>query len=162
MLVMSVLSVLAAGVQAQVYKCIDAGGKTTYLQAPCPSGSKSTAVSRVVPPAPPPPAPATGESTRDKGEKAVKAIGPKSAAELEQEFRKRRLEQGKAQEKETQKLADTQAREENCRNARLQIVSLDSGVRGRVNEKGERYVLDDAQVEQAKASAQKLVGQWCK
>jgi len=39
----------AAGAQAQVYKCIDASGKTTYLQSPCPAGAKSSAISRTVP-----------------------------------------------------------------------------------------------------------------
>lgn len=166
-LVLSVFSVFATGAQAQVYKCIDASGKTTYLQSPCPSGAKSTAISRTVPPAPAQAEPAVGGAEKggkaDKAGKAAKASGPKSAAELEQEFRQRQQEQEKAREKEAQKLAETKAREENCRNSRLQLVNLESGARQlRIDDKGERQVLDEAGVEQAKANARKLVDQWCK
>ena len=165
-LVLSVFSVFATGAQAQVYKCIDASGKTTYLQSPCPSGAKSTAISRTVPPAPPQSEPAAGvggAGKADKAGKAAKASGPKSAAELEQEFRKRKQEQEKAREKEEQKLAETKAREDNCRSSRLQIINLDSGApQSRINEKGERQVLDEAGVAQEKAKARKLAEQWCK
>lgn len=165
-LVLGVFSVFATAAQAQVYKCIDASGKTTYLQSPCPSGAKSAAVSRTVPPAPPQPEPAPGvggAEKADKAGKAAKAFGPKSAAELEQDFRKRKQEQEKAREKEEQKLADAKAREENCRNARLQVINLESGVRqSRIDEKGERQFLDEAGVEQEKATARKLAEQWCK
>ena len=165
-LVLSALSVFAAGAQAQVYKCIDASGKTTYLQSPCPSGAKSTAISQTVPPAPPQSEPAAGVGSAEKADKAgkaAKASGPKTAAELEQDFRKRKQEQEKAREKEEQKLAETKAREENCRNSRLHVINLESGARQvRVDEKGNRNVLDEGQVEQEKASARKLVEQWCK
>lgn len=165
-LVLSVFLLFATGAQAQVYKCIDAGGKTTYLQSPCPSGAKSTAISRTVPPAPPQSEPAAGvggAEKADKAGKAAKASGPKSAAELEQDFRKRKQEQDKSREKEQQKLAETRVREENCRNSRLQIINLESGVRQlRVDEKGDRKFLDEAGIEQEKANARKLVDQWCK
>ena len=165
-LVLSLFSVFATGAHAQVYKCIDAGGKTTYLQSPCPSDAKSAAISRTVPPAPPQSEPAAGIGGAEKGDKAgkaAKASGPKSAAELEQDFRKRKQEQEKSREKEEQKLADTKLREENCRNSRLQLVNLESGVRQlRIDEKGERQFLDDAGIEQEKAKARKVVEQWCK
>lgn len=163
-LVLSIFSVFATGAQAQVYKCIDASGKTTYLQSPCPSGAKSTAISRSVPPAPAQVEPAVGNAEQAaKAGKAAKASGSKSAAELELEFRKRKQEQEKSREKDEQKLAETKAREENCRNARLQIINLESGVRQlRVDEKGERQYLDEAGIEQEKAGARKLAEQWCK
>jgi len=162
-LVLSALSVFAAGAQAQVYKCVDASGRTTYLQSPCPSGAKSTAISQTVPPAPPPVEPAAGAGGAEKAGKAAKASGPKTAAELEQDFRKRKQEQEKAREKEEQKLAETKAREENCRNSRLHVINLESGARQvRVDEKGNRNVLDEGQVEQEKANARKRVEQWCK
>jgi hypothetical protein len=162
-LVLSALSVFAAGAQAQVYKCVDASGKTTYLQSGCPSGAKSTAISRTVAPALPPVEPAAGEGGAEKAGKAAKASAPKTAAELEQDFRKRKQEQEKAREKDDQKLAETKAREENCRNSRLQVINLESGARQlRVDEKGDRNYLDEGQVEQEKANARKLVEQWCK
>ena len=163
-LVLGVVSVVATAAQAQVYKCVDASGKTTYLQSPCPSGAKSTAISRTVPPGSPKAEPAAGGAEKgDKAGKSAKASGPKTAAELEQDFRKRKQEQEKAREKEEQKLAETQAREENCRNSRLQIINLESGARqSRVDEKGERQNLDEAGIEREKANARKLVADWCK
>jgi len=165
-LVLSALSVYTAAAQAQVYKCIDANGKTTYLQLPCPSGAKSTAISRIVPPAPPQPEPAVAEGGADKAGKAgkaAKASGPKTTAELEQEFRKRKQEQEKLQQKEEQKLADAKVREDNCRNSRLQVINLESGARlSRLDEKGDRNYLTENQIEQEKAAARKLVEQWCK
>ena len=165
-LLIGFFSVFAAGAHAQVYKCIDASGKTTYLQSPCPSSAKPAAISRTVPPAPPQPVPAAAAGSADKADKAgkaAKASGPKSAAELEQEFRKRKQDQEKSREKEEQKLADAKAREDNCRNSRLQLINLESGARQlRIDEKGERQVLDEAGIEQEKARARKLVEQWCK
>ena len=67
---LAVLFLAAAGAQAQVYKCIDAAGKTSYSQSPCPSHSRSAAVTRTVPPAP---AAAPATATGDKG---ARAAGP--------------------------------------------------------------------------------------
>lgn len=165
-LVLSLIATFATGAQAQVYKCIDASGKTTYLQSPCPSGAKSAAISRTVPPAPPQPETAArvgGADKADKAEKAAKASGPKTAAELEQDFRKRKQDEEKLREKEEQKLADAKVREENCRNSRSQIINLESGTRQlRYDEKGEPRYLDEGQIEQEKANARRLADQWCK
>jgi len=158
-LVLGALCGIAAGAQAQVYKCVDASGNTTYLQSPCPTGAKSSAISRTVPPAPAA-APATGSGAPDK---AAKASGPKTAAEMELDYRKRKQEEEKQREKEQQKLADSKATEENCRNSKAQLASLESGMRQmRFNAQGQPEALDEAQVEQAKANARRLVDQWCR
>ena len=156
-LALAALTMLSSGVKAQVYKCVDAVGKTTYLQSPCPTGAMSTAISRKLAPAPP-----AAATPADKAGKAAKATEPKTAAELEQDFRKRQQEQAQAQEKERKKLAEAKMREDNCRNSRIQAAALETGVRARINEKGERYVLDDAQFEQELANARKLADQWCR
>lgn len=161
-LVLSALSVFTAAAQAQVYKCIDASGKTAYLQSPCPTGAKSAAIAKTVPPAPPPPPPGKGDAGK-AGKNGKAATGPKSAAELEMEFRTRKQEQEKAQEQEAKKLAEAKVREENCRNSRLQLINLESGARQlRVDEKGERSYLNEVQIEQEKARARQLADQWCK
>jgi hypothetical protein len=155
--VLSALWILAAGAHAQVYKCIDANGKTIYMQSSCPAGDKSKAISRTVPPAPA--APAAGGAA----DKAGKSSGPKTAAELEQDFRTRRQEEEKQREKEDQKLADAKERENNCRNAKARVLSLDSGIRPwQMNEKGEPAFLDEAQIERESANARKAAEQWCK
>jgi len=159
LLFLSFFAIAASGVQAQTYKCIDAGGKTSYSQSPCPPGAKSAAINQTVPSAPIAAPVAAGDSAG----KAAKAAGPKSTAELELEFRKRRQAQEDADKKEAQKLADAQGREENCRNSRHHLENLESGMRqARTNEKGERYLLDETQIEQEKVKARKVTEQWCK
>jgi hypothetical protein len=150
------LALPAAAVRAQVYKCVDpATGKTTYLQSPCPSNTRSETVRKTVPP--------DSSAGATAGAGAGKSSGPKTAAELEQDFRKRRQERDDARKKDDEKFAEAKAKEENCRNARLHVIALESGVRqSRVNEKGERVFLEDAQVEQEKARARSSVDQWCK
>lgn len=161
MLILTALCMTTPMAFAQVYKCVDASGRTTYVQSPCPTGTKATTLNMVVPPAPPPAEPAKGDA--DKAGKAAKASGPKTAAEMEQDFRQRRQEQQKAQEKEEQRLAEVKMREDNCRNSRLQLMNLEAGGRhARVDEKGERSILDESQLEQEKANARKLVQEWCK
>lgn len=160
-----ILALPSVEVGAQVYKCVDpASGKTTYLQSPCPSNTRSETVRKTVPAVA---SPATGSGAGSQGDPAkaaaAKSTGPKTAAELEQDFRKRRQEQEEARKKEDEKLAEAKTKEENCRSARMQVITLDSGVRqARVNEKGERVFLEDAQVNQEKAKARAAVDQWCK
>ena len=137
---------------AQINKCVDAGGKTFYSQTPCPPNVKSSIIRAATPPASPPPASA-----------AAKATAPKSAAELELEFRKRRTEQADASKKEQEKATEAQQREENCRASKGSLASIDSGGRqSRVNDKGERYVLDEAQAARERDRAKLAVDQWCK
>ena len=131
---------------AQVYKCIESG-RTVYSQNPCPSGAQSTTIRRDAPTAPAP--------------GAAKA-GPMTAVEQEQEFRKRQKEKEEAQKKDEQKTAQADEKQRNCETARQQLAQYEIGGRiGRIDSKGERYYLDDAQIDQGKASAQASVRQWC-
>ena len=144
---------LAGSVHAQVYKCVDASGKTVYMQSPCPTGERATTLNRNAPAAAPA-APTAGQNA---------ASGPKSAAQLDQEFRKRRVEQQEAEKKSEEQAAQAKDKEENCKAARAQLASLNSGMRQmRINEQGERVYLEDAQVEQEKVRAQRAVDNSCK
>jgi hypothetical protein len=145
---------LAGAAQAQVFKCVDSSGKTVYSQSPCPKDAKSSTIQRSVPPAVPAAAAAKGDAT--------KSSGPKTAAELDQEFRKRRKEQEDAQKKSQE--SETQAREkaENCTRARAALAGLEqSGRQMRLDEKGERVFLDEAGIEQEKDRARKTVQANC-
>jgi hypothetical protein len=148
MLCLAALALTPCAVQAQVYKCVDPAGKVVYTQDPCPKGARSSALSRD-------PAPAPKESREA-------ASGQKSATTPEEAFRKRRQEQAEAEKKSSQQQAQTQDKQENCRAARGQLTSLESGIRQvRINENGERYFLDDDQIEQEKARARKAVESSC-
>lgn len=136
---------------AQVNKCIDATGKTVYSQSPCPATSKSASVRQSVPSVPSQPA------------AAAKAGAPKSAAELELEFRKRQTEQAEAGKKASEKSAEAQQREENCRTSKGTLAGLEAdGRQSKLNEKGERAYLNEAEVAAERARARAAVDQWCK
>jgi len=146
-----------ASAQAQVYKCVDAGGKVVYSQDPCPANMKPGRISGNVPSAPA----AAPAGKAEKGE-AAKSAAPKTAAEQEQAFRKRQQERAKATKESDQKSAETQRKEENCRNARERLAQYETGGRiGRINAQGERYYLDDAQIAQETSSARAAVAQAC-
>src|SRR5437773_4430556 len=143
--------------QGQVYKCVDAAGKFIYSPDPCPANTKPGAISRSVIRAP---AAAPAESAA-KGD-AAKTAAPKTAAEQEQAFRKRQQDQAKTAKESEQKSAEAQRKEENCRNARERLTQYEIGGRQtRINAQGERYYLEDAQIEQEKARARADVTQSC-
>ncbi|HTF15571.1 MAG TPA: DUF4124 domain-containing protein [Burkholderiales bacterium] len=157
----------AAGAQAQVYKCVDAAGKVVYTQDPCPANMKSDTMTRNRPSAPAaPPADPSADKT-DKADKAAKgdaakSAAPKTAAEQEQAFRKRQQDQAKAAKESEQKSAEAQRKGENCRSAKERLTQFEIGGRmSRINAQGERYYLEDAQIEQEKARARAEVALHC-
>ena len=138
--------VLAAGctaAHAQVYKCVDAQGKTVYSQSACPGTAKSTTIdSRPAPSAP-----------------AAKSSDPRKA---DAEFKKRQLEAEKEQEKEQKASQEKEAKKVNCAAAQQQLQLYQSGQRlSRLNPSGERYYLDEKDIAQETAKAQQAVTQWC-
>lgn len=151
---------ISANSFAQMNKCVDAAGKTTYTQSPCPANTKSTAISKAVPP---PTAPAAAVSAGDAAKGAPAAKGPSSPAEAEQAFRKRQQDQAEDQKKKQELAAQAQQKEQNCQQARSALAGLNAGGRqARFDEKGERAFLDDNQIALEKEKAQKTVEQSCK
>ena len=149
-------SLAAAGVQAQVYKCADASGNISYSQVPCPANAKREPISK----GGIPPAPATAPAEGAAG-KAAKG-GPMTPAEQEQAFRKRQQDQSKAAKDADQKTAEAQAKEANCRIARGRLAQYEIGGRiTQIDAKGERYYMDDAQIESEKARARADISQMC-
>ena len=152
--IFALLLLSCSGAWAQVYKCVDSTGKTVYSQSPCQGGTKSSTIRQAVPPAP------AGAAASGA---AAKSSGPKSAAEQEIEFKKRRLEEAEAAKKAQDKAGEEQSKAENCRSAKASLASLESGARqSRTNENGERYFLEDGQIAQEKERARKAVDSWCK
>jgi hypothetical protein len=146
-----------ASAQAQVYKCVDASGKIVYSQDPCPANMKPGRISRNVPPAP-----AAAPADAVKGA-AAKGGAPKTAAEQEQGYRKRLQDREKLAKESEEKSAEAQRNQENCRNARERLAQYEIGGRiGRINAQGDRYYLDDAQIEQEKARARTDAAKFCK
>jgi hypothetical protein len=159
MIRIALLAITALGtgaVHAQVYKCLDPNGKVVYSQNPCPPNMKRETMSRGgIPPASAV-APAAGAA-----DKAAKG-GPRTPAEQEQDFRKRQQDQAKAAKEADKKSAEAQAKEANCRNARQRLTQYEIGGRiSQINDKGERYYMEDAQIEAEKARARADVSQFC-
>ena len=153
----AVAFLVASSAQAQVHKCVDAAGKIIYTQDPCPANTKPGSISRSVIQTP---AAAPADSAA-KGD-AAKSAAPKTAAEQEQAFRKRQQDQAKAAKESEQKSAEAQRKAENCRNARERLTQYEIGGRqSRINAQGERYYLDDSQIDQEKARARADVAQSC-
>lgn len=151
----------ATTAQAQVYKCIDAAGRTVYSQDRCPANAKSATLSGTGPSAPPAASAESGAKSDAAKPDAAKSAAPKTPAEADRAFRKRQQEQQEAQKKENEKLAQAKEKEDNCRRAKEQAAALGFGRIARINDKGERYYLDDAQIGEEKTRARSLVDQWC-
>ena len=144
---------------AQVFKCTDSTGKVSYSQSPCPRNTKSATVA----PAPAPAAAPVEPGKGDAGKAGKTPAGPKTTAELEQDFRKRRAEAEKSEQEQQKKAAEAKDSEENCRAARAQLVSLEAGQRQtRTGPNGERYFLDESQVENEKQRAKRAIEVSCK
>jgi hypothetical protein len=150
----------ATAVQAQIYKCLGPDGVTTYSQNPCPPNMKRETMQRggIAPAPAAAPADASGQAAKGDAAKS----GPKTAAEQEQAFRKRQQDAAKAARDAEQKDAAVAAREANCRNARARLAQYEIGGRiTQIDDKGERYYLEDSQIESAKAQARADVSQFC-
>ena len=153
-----------ASANAQVHKCIDANGKVIYSQNPCPANTKPGTVTRRVDGPSSAPSVTPSSDPADKAAKgdAAKKSGPKTAAYQEQDFRKRQQDQAKAAKESADKSAEAQRKQDNCRAARERLAQYEIGGRmTRVNPQGERYYLEDAQIEQEKARARSEVSQAC-
>ena len=152
---LAICAILAAPVAAQQYKWKDANGRTQYGDIP-PTGVKAERITRTTV------GTVGGGVSVSGGETAKPASGPKSASEQEQEFRKRRMEAEEKQKKNDKVAQESRVKQENCRRAREQLATAESGVRQmRVNAQGEREFLDDAQLEGQKADARRAVSEWC-
>lgn len=107
--------------------------------------------------APPPPAASAASGP------ALAPSAPSTALERELQARKRAAEQEQAAKAKANEERNAAQRAENCRNARSQVNTLDSGQRiARMNDKGEREVLDDSARAEELRRAREAVAANCK
>jgi hypothetical protein len=162
-LVRTLLALAAAGFVAapslaqQLYKYTGPDGKVQYSDRPPAEGGKAEKitgrVSSVSPPA----------SAAAAGGDAAKAGAPKSPAEREQEFRKRRLETQEKASKDAKLAEEKRAQDASCAAARRQLSGLQSGARvARINEQGEREFLEDNGIQQEVQRLQREIDAGCK
>ena len=138
------LALVIGGAQAQgVYCWTTKEGKKACGDTP-PPGVKPAAVST-------PPAPAAPAASK-AGAKADPAM----------ESKKRELDASKARQKEQQAQEQAQAKAENCDRARSALRALESGQRiSRVDKDGERYFLEEKEIEAETQRARDSVSKNC-
>lgn len=140
--ILILLAPLAA--HGQLLKCVSKDGKVEYA-AQCPPGTKPQQ---------------TGIKSAPGGPSASTASKPKSLAEQEADFKKRRTEQSDSQAKQEKEAAEKVQRQRACEEARNYLAGLEVGARvTRIDPKtGERVFLEDAgraqEVERARQSVQ--------
>jgi len=137
---------IALPVTAQVYQWKDENGKTVISDKP-PVGQvrDQKKIGNASP------------STSTNGQKQP------SLTDREMDFRKRQKDAQESAEKKRKEDASAGEMQENCKNARNQLTSLESGDRISMHDdKGERYYMNDAQREQEIAKVRKFVETSCK
>ena len=157
------LALCATAAHAQQYKWKDSRGRTVYGDVP-PAGVNATPLKGTPTPPSAAPAPAKPTGTAEAAKTAAaKSNKPLTPAEQEMEFRRRVKEAQEAAAKKAKEDQKDRDVAQNCELAREQERTLSSGQRvARVDEKGERYYVDDAQRAQELAKARQNVSQWCK
>ena len=177
LLAAALLAALPSPAEAQ-WRWKDANGRVTVSDRPPPrevpekdilSRPTSAAQRRAVAPAAEAasaaasgPAGSTGALVPASAASAASAGAP-SGLQAEVEARRKRAEQEQAAraKAEEEKLAGQRA--ENCRRARTQVATLESGQRvARVNEKGEREILDDKARADEMRTARAVVASDCR
>lgn len=156
---------LAQPAAADQWKWRDSSGRIIYSDRPPPASVPDKAIlqhprgltAQPVPPSPSGPSLVPGVPAVV----ALPASGPKTGEpELEAKLRKEAEAKAAAKKADDAKVAA--ARAENCTRARNQLKTLDDGVRiARVNDKGEREILDDKGRAQEQARMQGIVASDC-
>ena len=158
----------AAPAHAQVFKCVDANGKTIYSQTPCASGANASVLDGSRPQASPRRSPYGGETPAASAEPAKPAAKDDAKAAKppptpEEQFQKRQQERAEEEKRSAEKAVADARRAEDCRRAKEQVAQFDIGGRiARLDDKGERYFLDENQIAAERARAQQLVNDTCR
>ena len=152
-LILTLTFALAAGTaQAQIKCWNDANGKRVCGDAP-PPGARTTTIKGTKGSSA---APAPGPASKDAKK------GPLTPAEQEQEYRKRQAESQKTAAKAEAEQKEKTLKNENCEQAKDSLRMLESGQRiARTNPSGERYYLNEAQIEQEIAKGREAVKRSC-
>lgn len=158
---------LALPAHAQLYKWVDADGKVQYTDKPPPTGAKAEVLknrSSSISGSTDTGAQGTKATTKSdaKSPAAEKPSRPLTAAEQEQAFRKRKLDEADVQKKAQDKQAQDTQKAENCTMVKNQVITLETGGRQqRLDAKGERYFLDEQQIQTELTKARQQVSTFC-
>ena len=149
------LALTSASAFAGLSKWVDADGQVHYSDQSPPANVKATVLrstSGMAAPA------ATGDAAASSAPAA-----PKTIAEREAELKKAQQAKKEAADRAAKKQAEVEAREANCIAARKNLSMLQGGMRMmEIDDKGERFYLNDEQRQQRIAKAQQDISTNCK
>jgi hypothetical protein len=153
-LAVAVVCAIVPWAHAQLYKWVDDNGKVHYSDQPPPSSVKSTkTIERAR-------APAVSAPSGNAAPETAK--GPRTVADQEMEFRKRRVQAAEAEAKRQQEVQASAEKQRNCQQAKARVTNLERG--GRVTKQGadgEQYFLEDADIARELVEARKVADSWC-
>jgi hypothetical protein len=139
---------------ADLYKWTDESGKVHYSDQPPPGDVKKSEAIK-------PPKSAAADVSGATGANA--SAKPKTAAELDMEFRKRRVEAAEAESKAQKEQEAAAEKKRNCQRATAQVASLERGGRiTRPGPNGEQNYMSDDEIAKEVVSARKAADSWCK
>jgi hypothetical protein len=145
------------------WKWLDTNGNAQYSDRPPPNGTPDSKIlqrpnanSRAVV--------VTSPAASAPGVAASAAAAPAlKASEPELEAKRKKVEDDKAAKAKVDAERQAKLRAENCTRAKSQAAGLDQGLRvARVNEKGEREILDDQQRADESSRARAIIASDCK
>ncbi|HKQ24357.1 MAG TPA: DUF4124 domain-containing protein [Burkholderiales bacterium] len=139
----------------ELYKWTDAEGVVHYSDQPPPPNVKKPVTVKPRNPAPPTAAPAAAAA-------AAPAAGPKTPAEQEAEFNRRRVEAAEKDAAEKKVAKEAEEKKKNCEQAKAQLARMQTGARiTRYNDSGEIEYLNDAEIAQEAVRARQVADSWC-
>lgn len=145
-IVLAIAMALAPAASAQLYKYVDEKGKTVYSDQP-PVNVDSKQVN--VP---------AGRSAA-----AAPAAAPKTAVERDKELEKSRKETREKADKQAKAAERDQQAEQRCAASRERYAAFAEGGRiYKINEKGERVFMDDAELESGRERSRREMDEACK
>ena len=147
--------VASVAIAGQVFEWVDASGRKHFSDQP-PPGVNATpiGVRTQAPRATTPPAGGAADKVDQK---------PQTWVEKNEAYEKQREENAENTAKANAEAAEEQRRQQACEDARAQLKLLQSGVRvQRMNDDGERVVLDDAARAEEAARARDNIEKACK
>lgn len=158
---------ISPSIQAQLYKWVDEKGKTVYSdQAPNSDAKDQKILNKSgvkYPTENTTPASENPNPTVSEAPTPAKSTGPKTLAEKELEFRKRRAEQEETQAKAAKEQMQAKEKQEKCLQVRGSLQTLQNGGRiTKYNDKGEIVHLDDNERQKEIEDAKKAAAEFCK
>jgi len=145
-------AISGAAISGQTYKWTDAQGKVHYSDQPPPDTVKEPITVKT-----PHQAPTATPAGKDSAPAKAKTYPDQEA-----DFKKRQVEAAEREATERKKADEAAQRKQTCMQARLQLKSMQSGVRvTQMNAKGEREYMNDAQVGQEIERVKKIEASAC-